>query len=457
MRLRSRRCVTADHTKKRWRSAKDSQAPTQARKTIIMPIETRKPDAEYPLAISPSAASPLSCEVEAALLTGGQDRHYAFGLAMSLIKAGVYLDVIGGDEVDVPEMHATTGLKYFGLRESQKRDAGFMEKAVRVLKYYARLVLYSASAKPKLFHILWNNKFEYFDRTVLMCYYKLLGKKVALTAHNINAKKRDLCDTWLNRLTLRVQYKMADCIFVHTEAMKREIVTEFEISEDAVTVIPYGINNAVPNTDLTPMEAKRRLGLRGGSKTILFFGAIAPYKGLDLLVDAFRHLATCDASYRLIIAGMLKEKGGDYLPGIQRTISDMDTPEQIIQEISYIPDDEMEIYFKAADLLVLPYREIFQSGVFFLGYSFGLPVVATDIGSFREDVVEGETGFLCRPNDPGDLAKSIEKYFTSELYRQLDIGRQNIQEYAKARHGWDEVAAITRGAYGDMLGLERRS
>ena len=76
-------------------------------------------------------------------------------------------------------------------------------------------------------------------------------------------------------------------------------------------------------------------------------------------------------------------------------------------------DADTEIYFKAADVVVLPYTHIFQSGVLFLGYNFGLPAIATDIGSLRDDVIEGETGFICKPCDAIDLANCIRKYFSS--------------------------------------------
>ena len=107
--------------------------------------------------------------------------------------------------------------------------------------------------------------------------------------------------------------------------------------------------------------------------------------------------------------------------------------EQIILRTQFIPDREMEVYLKAADVLVLPYKEIFQSGVLFLAYSFGLPVVATDVGSFREEIVEGQTGFLCRPGDPADLARTpSQRYFASELYRNLGAERQKIKDYAES-------------------------
>ena len=111
----------------------------------------------------------------------------------------------------------------------------------------------------------------------------------------------------------------------------------------------------------------------------------------------------------------------------------------------------MELYFKGADVLVLPYKEIFQSGVLFLSYSFGLPVVATDVGSFREDIVEGRTGFLSATGDPADLAKAIETYFTSDLFKNLKVCRQQVKDYANKNHSWDAVAALTCNAYAKML------
>ncbi len=77
--------------------------------------------------------------------------------------------------------------------------------------------------------------------------------------------------------------------------------------------------------------------------------------------------------------------------------------------------------------MVLPYKEIFQSGVLFLAYPFGLPVVATDVGSFREEIVEGSTGFLCKPGDPAELAKAVETYFASDLYKNLKCSATGIK------------------------------
>src|ERR1039457_6707301 len=111
---------------------------------------------------------------------------------------------------------------------------------------------------------------------MLMLYYRLLGKKIVFTAHNINIGQRDGTDSWLNRRTLKFQYRSCDYIFVHTRRMKEELVSEFDVAGHKVGVIPFGVNRPVPDTALSLPAARQRLGVAPEHKTILFFGNIAP-------------------------------------------------------------------------------------------------------------------------------------------------------------------------------------
>ena len=395
-------------------------------------------------------ASDSFAEIEVALLTGGRDKPYAFGMATELISKGVSLDLIGSDDLDCPEFRDKAGVHFLNLRGDQSSDVGFARKTLRVASYYAGLVRYAAHAKPRIFHILWNNKFLNFDRTVLMFYYKRLRKKVVLTVHNVNAGIRDSNDSPLNRLTLRIQYRLSDHIFVHTEQMKRELSAGFGVGESKITVIPFGINNAVPNTPLTPSEARQRLGISDDKKTILFFGNIAPYKGVEYLIAAFQQLQAQGYDYRLIIAGRPKDCES-YWSAIRETIRDDVQKGRILLRADYIPDDETETYFKAAHVLVLPYRHIYQSGVLFLGYSFGLPVLAADVGALKEEIVEGTTGFAFKPENPADLASTIQRYFSSDLFQNLDARRQQIKDFATEKHSWDVVGQMTISTYVNLL------
>jgi D-inositol-3-phosphate glycosyltransferase len=397
-----------------------------------------------------ASADPQS-KIEIGLLTGCQDRPYAFGLATALASKGVHVDVIGSDEIDSPELHTTPNLRFLNFRGSLKNSANFVAKFSKLVLYYARLVRYAARPTPEILHILWNNKIESFDRTVLMLYYKVVGKKIALTAHNVNQARRDSKDSWWNRATLKIQYRLCDHIFVHTHKMKEELCREFGVVENTITVIPYPIDNAFPDSELKPAEAKRQLGLNEDEKAILFFGRVRPYKGIEYLLDAFR-LLPVGAKYRLIVAGEPKKGSEQYLQEIQERVKRNFEARQIILRIQFIPDEEVEVYFKGADVLVLPYKEIFQSGVLFLAYSYGLPVVATDVGSFREDIVEGRTGFVCNPGNPADLAEAIETYFASDLFGNLETRRRELRDYAHAKHSSRAVAELTCDAYAKMPG-----
>jgi D-inositol-3-phosphate glycosyltransferase len=270
--------------------------------------------------------------------------------------------------------------------------------------------------------------------------------------HNVNADKRDLKDTRVNRLTLRTQYRLAHHIFVHTEKMKLELIEEFGVQHDRVTVIPFGINNSVPNTGLTPSEAKQRLGIRKDEKTILFFGRITPYKGLEYLIAAFRQIQARGGDYRLIIAGRV-DRSEKYWAPIREDLCEDVKKGRVLLRDQFIPDEETELYFKAADALVLPYREIYQSGVLFLGHSFGLPVLAADVGSLKDDIIEGNTGFAFKAEDPVDLARTIERYFASDLYAELNSRRGQIRDYAMKQHSWDVVGQTTMSVYASVLGI----
>jgi len=396
-----------------------------------------------------SSALRANPDLAVALLTGGGDRPYAFGLATELISKGVSLDIIGSDDLDFPEFHGKAGVRFLNLRGNQRSDASVLTKASRVLAYYVKLLRYAASAKPKIFHILWNNKFELFDRTLLMLYYMILRKKVVLTAHNVNARKRDSRDSVVNRATLRAQYKLADHIFVHTDQMRQDLAHEFGIRGERVTVIPFGINNSIPETPLTTTQARERLGIREDAKTLLFFGNITPYKGLEYLVEAFRRIEP-SSEYRLIIAG--RPKGSEkYWVSIREKIQSEFREDQILLRGEFIPDEETEVYFKAADVLVLPYTQVYQSGVLFLGYSFGLPVLAADVGSLRDEIVEGKTGFLFKPADAEDLARVIRRYFASDVFTNLRNHGVEIRAFAAEHHSWDVVGQTTTAVYSGLL------
>src|SRR5262249_60438376 len=166
---------------------------------------------------------------------------------------------------------------------------------------------------------------------------------------------------------------------------------------DKVTVVPFGINDVIPPSTLTRAEAKRRLGFGPGDKVLLFFGHIAPYKGVEDLIRALGKLIEDDKRFRLIVAGPVRDTSCEpYWEGLQTLIEDQQVREHVRKEIRYIPDAEVGHFFRAADVSILPYRRIYQSGVPALSYAQGVPLIVAAVRSLSQGVPAGEAGSVFR-------------------------------------------------------------
>lgn len=395
------------------------------------------------------------------LITGGEP-HYQLGLVSGLAEQPVDLDVIGSEALMSAPVMVSPRLRYHRLRSELDSSGPARSKLSKVLGYYARLIRYAATTDSRLFHLQWPYKFPVFDRTALNVWFKLFRRRIVFTAHNVDQEMRDGSPSWKNRLSLWFLYRIVDHIIVHTALMKEQLVGRFGVPAAKVTVIPHGINSSAPETAMTRDEARAELKLDPGARVLLFFGLIDRYKGLEYLVDALGRLRRSGQDIRLVVAGRVKECP-EYWNQIHRQIADAGLEDRVTTHLRRIPDEQLEIYFKAADALVMPYRSIFQSGVLFLAYRFGLPVIATDVGSLREDIVEGRTGFLCRPEDPEDLARVIAAYFEGDFRRELAARRVEIRNYAREKYSWSRIGAMTCQVYRAILGeslapgLERTS
>lgn len=384
------------------------------------------------------------------IILGGQggDIYYELGLIQGLLNNGLSVEVIGNNAMGKSDVVKHPNATFYNFREDQNPSASLFKKFVRIMKFYARLIRYAMTTKSRIFHIQWLNKFLFFDRIVLNLYYKALGKKLIFTAHNVDSRERDGNNSFYNRITLKAMYHIYDHTIVHTPEMKDQVVNWFNVNPEKVSVVPYGINNMVPKTGIKSSEAKRKLNIEPDQKTLLFFGFIAPYKGLDILMNALPLIRDQIGDFKLVIAGNIKNKSANpYWQEIEDIIEKNDLEPCLIQNIRFIEDDDIETFFAAADVLILPYRYIFQSGILFLSLNYGLPVIAADVGSLKDFVVEGKTGFVCQPNDHELLSKCILRYFESDIYLNLEKSKEWIFNYANDEYSWDRIGKITAGIY----------
>jgi len=184
-----------------------------------------------------------------------------------------------------------------------------------------------------------------------------------------------------------------------------------EVSRDLLALRPDIPHTVLPHPIYTHFgaklpreEAERRLGLSAGRRTLLFFGLIREYKGLDILLQAFDLL---DERYQLVIAG---EPYGSF-DKYRKLIDDGRSPADVHVFPDYIRDAEVKNYFSAADLTVLPYRSATQSGISSVSNHFGVPMVVTDVGGLRETVGARGTGIVCDNGTPVCIAAAITRYF----------------------------------------------
>ncbi|MBO5710164.1 MAG: glycosyltransferase [Rikenellaceae bacterium] len=196
-----------------------------------------------------------------------------------------------------------------------------------------------------------------------------------------------------------------------------------DVKRDLLSYKPDAKNIVIPHPLYTHFgqkmdksEACKILGLDPNKKTLLFFGLIREYKGLDILIDAFDKLSDGE-QYQLLIAG---EPYGSFEPYAQK-IQSCQFAQNIHCFTNYIDDSEVPLYFSAADVCVLPYRSATQSGIASVAYHFEVPMITTDVGGLRETVADTGTGIVVEKADPQIVADGIKKFFTEydhEFYQK---------------------------------------
>jgi glycosyltransferase involved in cell wall biosynthesis len=226
-------------------------------------------------------------------------------------------------------------------------------------------------------------------------------------------------------------YRLPSGFVVHTRAMRDELVGRYSIPNDRVLVMEHGIE---PHAGMPAVVSRSG---KSGPLHLLFFGIVARYKGLDLLLEALKEI---DVPFTLMIAGTSTETAT--LRDIRRRIAEHPAANAIRWRDEFIPEAEISRLFAAADAVVLPYRHIDQSGVLFQALRFGVPVIATQVGAFPEYVTE-EIGETCPPENTSALAAALRR-----LHGRLGrISRQRIVEIGR-RYLWPTTVRAVMPAYG---------
>jgi starch synthase len=224
--------------------------------------------------------------------------------------------------------------------------------------------------------------------------------------------------------------RMADAMIVHGERLKA-ILEGKGVPQNKIWVVPVGEFSFY--TKWAREKVKE-------SKSVLFFGSISEYKGIEYLIRAEPLITSRIPDAKIVIAG-----SGDfrkYKPLIQNK-------NNFEIHNKFIPDEEVAEFFQKSAVVVLPYIDGSQTGVIPIAYSFGKPVVATDVGSIAEVVDNGRTGFIVPPKNPEALAEAIVKLLKDDKLRQ-EMG-ENAYRKAKDELSWDNIAKKTSDIYKEAI------
>jgi glycosyltransferase involved in cell wall biosynthesis len=231
----------------------------------------------------------------------------------------------------------------------------------------------------------------------------------------------------MDRVLVRWGLSRADGCLVQSREDRRSLG---ELLPDMpVAVHPHPTYTQFAAGEMTRELARTRLGVDG--RVLLFFGLIRPYKGLRILLEAHARVAE-KLEATLLVVGEFYEDRRPY----DELISSLGTGARIRVIGRYIPDDEVALYFCAADLVVLPYRSATQSGITQTAFAFGRPVVVTAVGGLPDVVDDDVTGYVVPPDDPAALAGAIERFFAGHAAARMERAIRD----QRGRFSWEGCA-----------------
>lgn len=286
-----------------------------------------------------------------------------------------------------------------------------------------------------LFHIHFEYVFPFtFFMKILIRLLKGIGYKVIWTIHDISSDYKYSNTKLRSKEKSRWLYQESDYKFVHYKSNIEKLKNCFDADIDNVEIIFHPYFNYKNN--IKKEEARNILKIASNKKVLLSFGMIKRYKGHVELIESFEKL---DDSFVCLIVGLGKHdiKTTKYLKNKAKKI-----PNLIFID-KYIQSDNIQIYFNASDVVVLPYKDITQSGIVPLAYSFSKPVITTNVGALSEMVIDGKTGLIIPPNDTEALTTAIKKIFTMD-YKKIG---ENAYKLAQDKFTWEKLAEQTIKVY----------
>lgn len=264
-------------------------------------------------------------------------------------------------------------------------------------------------------------------------YLRRRGIRIVTLVHNALPHERHVGDAALGRFFL----KACDGLIALSESV------EDDLQKIGVHRPIQRLHHPLYNTFGDPLDRRRareRLGLDEDAPTLLFFGFVRRYKGLHVLLEALPEIRRHLPDVQLMVAGEFYDEKAFY----EDLIDENDLRSSIHLHDGYVEDDEVTLYFSAADVVVQPYLSATQSGVGKIAYHFNRPLIVTEVGGLPEMVPDGDAGFVVPPDDTSALATAVRRFFQDGVQAKMEAGVRREKE----KYSWDPLydAVETLGA-----------
>ena len=253
--------------------------------------------------------------------------------------------------------------------------------------------------KPELIILQWWH--PYFAPCFWSICKLLRREKILFVCHNVFPHERFPLDRLLTKWTL-------GCGRYFITQSKMDARDLLSVKHDAVyRVTPHPTYGMFCRQGMSMQKAREQLQIDQGQRVLLFFGFVRKYKGLQYLLEAMKLLKERDFKVQLWVVGDFGEDKEEYVEQIRA----FEIGDQVQMVEGYVPDDEVEKYFAASDLVVLPYLSATQSGIVQIAFGFEKPVLVTEVGGLPDVVTNGKTGYVVEPRSAETIAEAIMDYY----------------------------------------------
>jgi D-inositol-3-phosphate glycosyltransferase len=364
---------------------------------------------------------------------GSSHHFYLFGQSKGLIENGVNVSLYTNSYTSDPGIK---DLEFYQFYQNIFSNTSKLIAAIRYLIGSIKSHIHARVNSCSIFH------YHLFGYSVLVLFNMILAKllfgKIVLTIHDV----RSFSNHKTSSIYTRLIYFLSDSILTHNRFSKKEIVQFHQSHKNKIKIIPHGNYLPFINIQENQKESRIKLGIGLDKPVLLFFGMIKKVKGLDLLLSAMPKVIQNNPEVILLVAG---KPWKDNFSTYQAIIDKLQISNNCILHIKFISYEDVEHYYCAADIVVLPYSKIYQSGVLMMSLSYGKPVVLSDLESFKEIVTDKKSGLFFKSGNISSLSEVINNALDStDLLVKIQLQGLDLM---KSKYSWSKIGEQTRDAY----------